>query len=89
MKHGPAINPNHPVTQVMDDQWHKLCALALHILGRDTVVITATDLEALNARFPDGGPIIVVHSHADCIELRLISAAEGARLAAKHGGLPI
>lgn len=78
-------NPNHPVTNAMRDQWHKLCAIALWLSGKTELNITAKDIEDFQESELKN---IVVHPQADVITLRLVSDEEGKRLALKEGGLP-
>lgn len=85
-RHVTRFNPNHPVTQAIDDQWHKLLALVLVKLGQERVVLTEEDVDAIAAR--PGGTVVVAHSHRDSIELRIVTEAEGEALARKAGGLP-
>lgn len=79
-----ALNPNHPVTRMLDDQWHKLAALAVLKAGGH-VVITMEDLLA----FAPGDLNITVQELPDGIHLRIVDRAEAERLARKEGGLPI
>lgn len=76
------LNPNHPVTQQMHDQWHKLAALAVMKAGGH-VVISMEDL----GRLPPGGGI-TVQELDDGLHLRLVDARTAEVLAKKEGGLP-
>src|SRR5215831_616144 len=38
-------NPDHPVVREVESQWHKLCAMALFLSGKDEIQITPEDLE--------------------------------------------
>ena len=78
------LNPNHPTTRAVADQWHKIAALVMHKLGVQSAEITARDIDALN----DDGLVIVAHGKRDCLQIRLVSFAEGERLAREAGGLP-
>lgn len=79
-------NPNHPVVQEMREQWYKLCAISLFKMGLSELQITSADIQ----RFMDSGAAnIVVHPKDDIITLRLVSDAEGDRLAREEGGLPV
>ena len=79
------LNPNHPVTQAMHEQWYKLCAILLFKSGKTELQITADDIE----RFARSGLCnIVNHVKNEKITLRLVSDAEGTRLAREEGGLP-
>ncbi len=77
------LNPNHPVTQLVDVHAHKLTAMLMHKLGLTQVFLTIEDIES----FPPGHAI-VCWAHQDSMELRLVTEAEGRALAAKAGGLP-
>lgn len=81
-----ALNPNHPVTREMSDQWHKLCALVMHKAGMVECKIRAYDMERLSA---SNRANIVVESAGDTITLRLVGDQEAARLAREEGGLPV
>lgn len=75
------LNPNHPVTQVAHDHWHKYVALILYKYGN--IRITMADVLAM----PDD-LAITVQELEDGIHLSLVSMAEGLELARKQGGLP-
>jgi hypothetical protein len=78
------INPNHPTTQAVHDQWHKLCALLLQKFTDGHAVISVEDVHQLGV----AGRVIVVQETHRGIELTLVSELEGQRLARQHGGLP-
>ncbi|TDY26279.1 hypothetical protein B0G81_6789 [Paraburkholderia sp. BL6665CI2N2] len=82
-----ALNPNHEVTQHAQSNWQALMATLLCQIG-ESATLTIADIERLNMRFPGDQPVVMVHYHADTIELRLVSRTEGERLAREHGGLP-
>lgn len=81
-------NPNHPVVQALDDQWHKLAAIVL-FKYRDvlpnTIVITGADIEAF---IRSGLTNIVAHDRRDGMHLSLVNDDDGMRLAREAGGLP-
>ena len=79
-------NPNHPVVREMENQWYKLCALALFKLGKTELRITAADIEAFSS---SGLANITVHPKDDVITLRLVSDEEAMRLSKQEGGLPV
>ncbi|MDE1009994.1 MAG: hypothetical protein OSB38_30480 [Paraburkholderia fungorum] len=82
------LNPNHPVTQMLDDEFmHKLAAVLVMQAGGEAT-ITMHDLQALVLRFGGDEPTLVTHCHADSIELKLVCRTEAERLAREHGGLP-
>jgi hypothetical protein len=82
------LNPNHEVTQALDDEMmHKVTAiLVLKMGGRAT--ITPQDIEDLNLMFPGQMPTLVSEFNHDSIEFWLVPEKEGRRLAAEEGGLP-
>lgn len=75
------INPEHPVTQELREQWHKICAVVLHKLKISYIGITAEDLTEL-------GPDVAVIAHAkkDMLEIRLMTLAEAKQYAKDHPG---
>lgn len=75
------LNPNHPVTQQMSDQWHKIAALAVFKAGGH-VVISMEDMRDLQ------GMAISVQEKHDGLHLKVITMEEGMRLAKEQGGLP-
>ena len=79
------MNPNHPVTREVREQWYKLCALVLFKSGQTEIRISSTDIERFAA---SGLANITVEPKGDIITLRLVGDAEAARLARKEGGLP-
>ncbi|MGF6643137.1 hypothetical protein [Paraburkholderia sp. GAS82] len=85
----PKLNPNHPVTQLMDDEFmHKLCAVLVMKLG-GRAEITIADFHALGTYMGNSAPVLVTHAHPESIELRLVDQREAESLAREHGGLPI
>jgi len=79
------LNPNHPVTQQARDQWHKFAAILMHKFGKTAVEITIEDIENLS----DGESCIVVDERGGKCVLRLMTMAEGEKLAREEGGLPV
>jgi hypothetical protein len=79
------LNPNHPVTRTVHELWHKICALLLLKFGEPHVVITLNDMMRLN----DDDIAITIQEFGDGIHIRLVSMADGERLARKDGGLPV
>jgi hypothetical protein len=80
------INPNHGVLQEVRQEWHKLCALAMHKMGKAELVITSGDIEAFTH---SGMANITVHPSGNIITLRLVSDEEALRLARGAGGMPV
>lgn len=82
------LNPNHPVTQLLDDEFmHKLAALLVMKAGGEAS-ITMGDLEDLRALFDGEEPTLVTHCRTDVIELKLVPRNDAERMAREHGGLP-
>lgn len=79
-----ALNPNHAVTQSVQENWHKLAALLLDQLGGRATITS----EQLNALADGPNMTVVVHYHQDTIEMYMVGEAEAHRLAALAGGLP-
>jgi len=80
------LNPNHPVTQEMELQYHKLLAILIGLHYDGATKIIGTDLKRFAELYPDA--VLVVHSHRDSIELKLVTRAEGDLIALDAGGLP-
>lgn len=69
------VNPEHPVTEMLHDHWHKICAVLLMRLGLEAgkgeIVITAQDVIKLG-----DGANIITHDQHDGIHLFLVSDAD-------------
>jgi hypothetical protein len=76
------VNPNHPMTAAVREQWMKLCAIVVAKHGGH-VVISLQDLKAMPA-----GLFLTVTELDDGLHLRLVDEAAAHRLARKEGGLP-
>jgi hypothetical protein len=76
------LNPDHPVSQETEDQWHKFCALLMAKLNQKKVTITAEDMESF---VKSKATSIVVHVHNDCIDLSLVDDMEALQLLAQAG----
>lgn len=74
-------NPNHPVTQRLATEWHKLCAVLMLEFGVTEIEITSTMLLA----FPDDISI-VADLRGGKMVLRLVNQDEAAKLVARAGG---
>jgi hypothetical protein len=84
------LNPNHPVTQAMDRQYHKLLALLLwrdHAVAGERTVVTDEQVRRFAER--RSGYSLVVHERGDRLELKLVPRDEAERLARKAGGLSV
>lgn len=81
------LNPNHPVTRQVHDQWHKICALLMMKMGVTQVVITENDIAQLKR--DSGVNIMICPSKKDnTITVELMDDATSIRLARLAGGLP-
>lgn len=78
-------NPNHPVTQSMQTEWHKICALMM--LGQGLTEFEVTP--ALIAQLSESGKMIACDLRGGRMVIRLMTEAEGERLARQEGGLPL
>jgi hypothetical protein len=80
------INPHHHITETVHDHWHKIAALLLHRLGvrrgSGEVLITMADVKEL-AKY-DNDVAVVIHEKTDGIHLRIVTMAEGEKLAKKE-----
>jgi len=83
----PAGNPNHPVAQRIEGQWHKIAAMLVAKTGKRRVVISPAEVERLAAS-PEGVNITVRFDDERGIILTLVTDAEAERLASEEGGLP-
>lgn len=80
------LNPNHPVTASMSDQWHKIVALLMHKFGHTHIEIGLKEIEqALLSE----QKAVTIRERDNAIVLDLVSWEEGERLAREEGGLPI
>jgi len=82
------LNPNHPVTAEMRENWHKIAAIIMHKLKLNKVVITIDDISALGKLLGDGGAICAYPS-GDVLEIFLADGKEAQRLAREERGLPV
>lgn len=77
------INPDHPVTKAIHNDWHKIVALLLHKFGVQQVTFTSHDMEHLVAAFPDM-PTVIIREQSGKLIVRLVSLAAAQREAAKE-----
>lgn len=75
-------NPNHPVVKKLDQEWHKLCAILIRMMGVDTVEILPEDVAAIQ------GMNIVADARNGRFLLYLVNDEDAERLAKEAGGLP-
>lgn len=77
------LNPNHPMTQAIHDQWYKFCALIMSKYDLHNVIITMDDIHKLGS-----DKCLAVQEKLDGLHIRLIDLEEAEELARKEGGLP-
>jgi hypothetical protein len=61
------LNPSHPVTSGLQDQWHKLLAIHMRKQGLKEITITQNDIEEVVA-LPTM-PVVVAHEKKDGIHI--------------------
>lgn len=83
-----SLNPNHPVTQALDDHWYKILAVVLHKYRDDLPDDVFVGPEDIRAFVDDGLCHIVAAEKDDVIHLRIVGEAEAQRLAREAGGQP-
>lgn len=79
------LNPEHPTTISLHDQWHKIAAIILFKTGKLEETITSEDIDALNA---SGYANIAMQEVNKVLHIRLVSDAKAVELARAHGGVP-
>lgn len=80
------LNPNHPVTQLVNDHKEQFMALLVHKAG-GRVLITREELLGF---IVGGDKYLVTHVHPqdDSIEFYLTTPEQAKELVNKHGGKP-
>lgn len=81
------LNPNHPVTRELHDQWHKLLAFVLHRLSVPSLDITEDDIRSFQEFYGEGGAIVCDTRRPNVLQLRLVGEDEARELARREGGL--
>ncbi|RQZ08918.1 hypothetical protein DF105_01040 [Burkholderia stagnalis] len=85
----PKLNPNHPVTQQLDDEFmHKVAAVLLMKLG-GRAEISLEDVAAFGAMFGGETPTLVTKSGNETMEFWLVPMSEAVKLAKEAGGMPV
>lgn len=79
-------NPNHPVTRELREEWHKVAALILFVLGKEKIEITVEDIERFNEA--DKANIVAAPT-GSVLRIYLVGDSEAARLVKKAGGAPV
>lgn len=78
------MNPNHPMTEAVRDQWHKIVVLLMMKLKKSHIEITQGEIEQMASGSVGA---VTIQAKDDRIILNLVSPSEAARLARKEGGL--
>jgi len=78
-----AMNPNHPVTALMQANALQLVALLLSKFNLGEVVITKEDIDRVSGAIDN---VVLAHSKKDALIVKLVSREEAERLACEHGG---
>jgi hypothetical protein len=78
------VNPNHPVTQLMNDQWHKVAALLMCSFGITEFKITPEVIKKLPQ-----GMAIAANSKPDALYIQLVDEKTAEKLAKQAGGMPL
>jgi len=79
------LNPNHPVTQSMSNQWHKIVALLMRKFNQSHVELSEGEVMAFAE---SGAGAVTIRERDGAIHLDLVSWEEAERLAREEGGLP-
>jgi len=77
------LNPHHPTTKSVHDQWHVICALLMLKFNSRHVVITLADIEKSK------GENIAIQELGDGLHVRLVDDNEASRLVKMHGGVSL
>lgn len=67
------VNPHHPVTEALHDQWHSICMALLLRLKEKEIVLTVQDIQAMCA---SGYTAIIAHEKHDGLHLILATKEE-------------
>lgn len=78
MARSDELNPEHPVTSALHEQWHKLCMILMDRLGESEILITEDEIKAWGEKYPDHA--ILAHAHKDGLTLKVVTMEEGRRL---------
>lgn len=78
------LNPDHPTTKGLHDQWHKLLLVVMwkyrHVIG-DHVIITSKDFEDLVA---SDVAAVVANDRSDGLHLYYVNKEQAEALASEH-----
>ncbi len=77
------LNPKHPVTKSMHDQWHKIVALLMSRFKTDHEVFSMQDIEQSICQ---GNMNIVVQELSNGLHIRIVDDVTAKQLAKEHIG---
>jgi len=81
----PILNPNHLVSQLLGPEaYGNLLALIVQRTADKQIIVTKEEISTLQ----DLDLFLVIHSHKDSIELRLVPKKEAYALVKEQGGEP-
>jgi hypothetical protein len=75
------LNPHHPVTEELHEQWHKICLLLMKRLGKREILIT---VDEVNAAFDSPDKNIIAHAKHDGLHV-ILATNEEAETAIRRG----
>lgn len=78
------INPNHPVTRLLRDNWHAVVAVLMVKFKVTEVEITTDDLVRLESVFPQALPAVVADTRGGKFIVRLMAMDDALELASKE-----
>lgn len=81
------LNPNHPVTQELCEQWHKIVALIMRAQGLTELIISPSEVQEAFSTL-DGLNVTIRINDRQGVVLQLVSDKEAERLVREEGGLP-
>ena len=79
------INPNHPATQAVREQWHKIAAIIMVKQGLTEMEITPDDINHLAAL----DQAILADCRGGRFVIRMMDEKDAMKLARAEGGLPV
>lgn len=79
------LNPNHPITRMTHDQWHKVVGVLMLKMNLTEMEITLDDLVLLG----DNEKAVVADCRGGKFVVRVMGMDEARKLARKEGGLPV
>lgn len=78
------LNPNHPTTSAMRDNWHKIATVLVNRIPGKRTLLTFDEIKQLET-----GLAITIKDVGVGLELRVLTLDEAKKLASQEGGLPV